>query len=113
MNMIFNGTYCVFKSKVFPQFIHHVHLMLHHGMDITVQRNGRILVSQDLRKRLDVHAAFDRSGGKRMSQRMEAMLRNTDFTKKQFKTALIRSYGRNFALVDITEPVPTQTMLCI
>ena len=45
MNMIFNGTYCGFTSKVFTQPIHHAHLMLHHGMDIPIQRNGGVFMT--------------------------------------------------------------------
>lgn len=48
MNMIFNGTYCDFTSEIFTQFIHHVHLVFHHGMDISIQSNRGILVSQNL-----------------------------------------------------------------
>ena len=97
--MIFNGTYCGFNSEIPAQFVHHTCLVFHHGMDISVQSNRRVLGSQNLRQRLYIHTAFNRSGRKRVTKRMKAMSRNTDFAEKQFKTALIGSYRRNFALV--------------
>ena len=49
--------------------------MLHEGMGIAVEGDGRVLVTEDLGKRLYVHAAFEGAGGERVSQGMKAFVR--------------------------------------
>lgn len=53
------------------QLAHIVPLHLHGGMDIPVKRDGRVGVSQNLRKRLDLKAHFHGAGCKRVAKRME------------------------------------------
>ena len=53
--------------------------MLHKGMGIAVERDGRVLVTEDLGERFYVHTAFEGAGGKRMPQGMEAFMRNIKF----------------------------------
>ena len=56
------------KSKELAKFIHHCLLMLHHRMNITIQRDRRIFVSEHLRQRFYIHAAFDCAGSKCMTK---------------------------------------------
>ena len=35
------------KLKDFPQLIHHGSLVFHEGMDVAVERNGGVLVTED------------------------------------------------------------------
>ena len=50
--------------------------MLHKGMSIAVECNGRVLVAEDLGKRFHVHTAFKSAGSERVSQRVKAFVRN-------------------------------------
>lgn len=45
--------------------------MFHKGVSIAVERDGRVLVTEDLGECFHVHAAFDGAGGKCMPQGME------------------------------------------
>ena len=53
--------------------------MLHKGVGIAVERNGRVLVAEDLGECFYIHAALEGAGGKRMPQGMEAFMRNIKF----------------------------------
>ena len=68
-----------FYSEDFAQLIHHTALVFHEGMNIPVESDGRILVSENFGQRLDIHPAFNRPGRKRMSDRMKATVRNPVF----------------------------------
>ena len=50
--------------------------MLHKGMGIAVERDGRVLVTEDLGKRFHVHATFKGAGGERVPQGMETLVRD-------------------------------------
>ena len=50
------------------QSVHHVCLMLHKGVSITVEGYGRVLVAEDLGECFHVHAAFDGAGSERVPQ---------------------------------------------
>ena len=68
-----------FYSKQLPESIHHLLFMLHKGVGITVEGNGRILVAEDLGKRFYVHTAFNGAGGKSMPQGMKSFVRYFQF----------------------------------
>ncbi len=67
--------------------------MLHEGMRIAIERDGRIFMSENLGERLYVHSAFEGAGGKRMPQGMKAFVRNIQFFQEQFKTSLVGADG--------------------
>ena len=62
-------------SQKLSKSVHHICLMLHKRVRITVEGNGRILVAEDLGERFHVHAAFEGAGGKRMPQGMKTFVR--------------------------------------
>ena len=49
--------------------------MLHQGVGIAVESDGRVFMPEDLGECLYVHAAFEGAGGKRVPQGMEAFVR--------------------------------------
>ena len=49
--------------------------MLHEGMGIAIEGDGRVLVAEDLGERFHVHAAFEGARGKRMPQGMKSFVR--------------------------------------
>ena len=49
--------------------------MLHEGVSIAVERDGRVLMTEDLGERFHIHAAFEGAGGKRMPQGMKSLVR--------------------------------------
>ena len=61
------------------ELIHHIRFMLHKGMGVAVERDGRVLVAKDLRERFNVHAAFEGAGSKRMPQGMKSLMRYFQF----------------------------------
>ena len=65
--------------------------MLHKGVGVTVQSDGRILVPEDLGKRFHVHATFEGTSGERMPQGMKSLMRYLHLFQKQFKTSLVRA----------------------
>lgn len=56
--------------------VHHIRLMLHEGMGIAVERDGRIFMTEDLGECFYDHAAFEGAGGERMPQGVKAFVRN-------------------------------------
>ena len=60
----------------FSEPVHHVGFMLHEGVRIAVERDGRVLVPEDFGERFHVHAAFEGAGGERVPQGMETLVRN-------------------------------------
>ena len=72
--------------------------MLHKGVGIAVERDGRIFVTEDLGKCFYIHAAFEGAGGKRMSQGMESFVRDIKFFQEQFKTSLVRADGNGLSV---------------
>ena len=67
--------------------------MLHEGVRIAIEGNGRVLVAEDLGERFHVHAAFKGAGGKGMPQGMKALMRNIQSFQEQFKTSLVGADG--------------------
>ena len=63
-------------SQELSELVHHVCFMLHKRMSIAVERNGRILMTENFRERFHIHTAFESAGGKRMPQRMKTLMRN-------------------------------------
>ena len=63
--------------------------MLHKGVGVTVQSDGRILVPEDLGKRFYIHTTLNGTGGEGMSQRMKSFVRNIQSFQEQFKTSLV------------------------
>lgn len=47
------------------ELVHHVCFMLHKGMGIAIERDGWVLVTEDLGERLYVHTTFKRVRSKR------------------------------------------------
>ena len=65
-----------FSLQKFPKTIHHHVLMIHEAMNITIERDGWIFMTENLRQRFHVHTAFEGAGGERMPQRMKAPVRD-------------------------------------
>ena len=63
-------------SQEFSQPVHHVGFMLHEGVGIAVERDGRIFVTEYLGERFYVHSTFEGAGGERVPQGMKAFVRN-------------------------------------
>lgn len=61
-------------------------------MGVSVQGDGRILVTQYLRQCFDIHPAFDCSGCKCMAEGMKTTPFYVQFLLEQFKTALIGAH---------------------
>jgi len=78
-NTLLDVQYSVLYSEDFAQLIHHTSLVFHERMDVSVESDGRILVSEDFGQRFDIHPAFNRPGRKRMTDRMKATVRNPVF----------------------------------
>ena len=66
-------------------------------MRVAFQRDRRIFVSENLGERSDVHAALDRAGGKRVSERVKPSVRDIQFFKQQFETPLVTSHRNGIA----------------
>ena len=49
--------------------------MLHKGVGIAVEGDGRVLVTEDLGERFHVHAAFEGAGCERVPQGMKSFVR--------------------------------------
>ena len=79
----------LFRSKHFPQFVHHRPLVFEHGMRVAVERDCRVFVPEDLGKRLDVHAALERARREGVAKRMKALVRNVQSLEQQRKRPLI------------------------
>ena len=78
-NTLLDVQYSALYSEDFAQLIHHTALVFHERMNIPVESDGRVLVSEDFGQRLDIHPAFNRPGRKRMSDGMKATVRNPVF----------------------------------
>lgn len=50
--------------------------MLHKGVNVTVEGNGRVFMPEYLGERFHVHTAFKSAGGKRMPQGVKAFVRD-------------------------------------
>ena len=74
--------------------------MQHEAVNIAIQRDGRVLVTEDFRQRFDIHAALQRAGGKGMAQGMKPTMRNADPTEQQTETVLIRAHRLHLVLSD-------------
>ena len=73
--------------------------MLHKGVGIAIERDGRVLVTEDLGERLYVHTAFECAGSERMPQGMEAFVRYFQPFQEQFKTSLVRADGNRLSVI--------------
>ena len=74
--------------------------MRHKAVNIAIQRNRRVLVTEDFRQRFDIHTALQRAGGKGMPQGMKPAMRNADATEQQTETVLIRTHRLHLVLSD-------------
>lgn len=74
--------------------------MRHQAVNIAVQRDGRVLVTEDFRQRFDIYAALQRAGSKGVPQGMKSAMRNADPTKQQTETVLIRTHRLHLVLSD-------------
>ncbi len=72
--------------------------MLHKGMGIAIERDGRVLMPEYLGERLYVHAAFEGARGKCMPQGMKAFMRNFQPFQEQFKTSLVGTDGHRLSV---------------
>lgn len=72
---IFNVLFYIL-SKQLSEAVHHICFMFHKRVGITVERDSRVFVAEDLGKRLYVHAALECAGSERMPQEMKAFVRN-------------------------------------
>lgn len=52
--------------------------MRHEAVNIAIQRDGRVLVTENFRQRFDIHTALQRTGGKGMPQGVKPAMRNPD-----------------------------------
>lgn len=52
--------------------------MQHKAVNMAVQRDRRVLVTEDFRQRFDIHSALQCAGGKGMPQRVKTAMRNAD-----------------------------------
>ena len=66
------------NSEQFSAAVHHLVFMRHEAVNIAIQRDGRVLVTEDFRQRFDIHSALQRAGGKGMPQGMKPAMRNAD-----------------------------------
>ena len=82
-----------FQHKHLAEPVHHVGFMFHKGVGIAVERNGRVLMTENFGERLYVHATFEGAGGKGMPQGMKALVRNIQSFQEQFKTSLVGADG--------------------
>ena len=85
-------------SQKLSELVHHICFMLHKGMGIAIERDGRILMPEDLRERLYIHSAFEGAGGKCMSQGMKTFVRNFQPFQEQFKTSLVGTNGNGLSV---------------
>ena len=67
--------------------------MLHKRVGVTIERDGRVFVSEDLGECFYVHAALKGAGGERMPQGMESLVRDFQPFQEQFKTSLVGTNG--------------------
>ena len=63
--------------------------MFHHRVGITVKGYSCVLMSQNLRKRFDVHSAFERTGCERMAQKVKSFPFDPQFLLQQLKIPLL------------------------
>ena len=78
--------------------VHHICLMLHKGMGITVKRDSRVFMPQYLGQSFYVHAAFEGAGSKRVPQRMKPFVGNFQPFQEQFKTSLVGTNGYGLSI---------------
>ena len=83
----------------FTELIHHIPLMFHQGVNISVQCDGRIFMPEYFRKGFDIHAAFNCTGRKGMSECMEAVFGDLQLFEEKLKAALIGADEKSFASV--------------
>ena len=80
-------------SKDFSELIHHCSLMLHKRMDIAVERDHRILVTENFGEGFNIHSTFYRSCCECVTESVKAFPRYADLLQQQFKAALIGANG--------------------
>ena len=88
------------NSQQFPEAVHHVVFVRHEAVDVTVQRDRWVLVSQQLRQGFDIHSALQRTGGKGMPQGMEATVRQVLLFQQERKARLIGAHGNYLLSAD-------------
>ena len=73
-NTLLDAQYTALYSEDFAQLIHHTALVFHERMNIPVESDGRILVSEDFGQRFHIHTALDSASSKGVSECMKAMM---------------------------------------
>ena len=74
--------------------------MRHEAVNIAIQRDGRILVTENFRQRFDIHSALQRTGGKGMTQGVKPAMRNANTAEQQTEAVLIRAHRLHLVLSD-------------
>ena len=80
-------------------------------MNIPLECDCGILVSEDFRQRFHIHTALNRSCCKGMSECMKAVMGNLLFVKEQFKAALIGANRNDLTAVPYIETNNTMIQL--
>ncbi len=67
--------YFLFSLQELSEPVHHVGFMLHEGVGIAVEGDGRVFVPEDLGERFHVHPAFKCASSERVPQGMKSLVR--------------------------------------
>ena len=68
-------------------------------MNVPLERDRGVLVSENFGQRFHVHTALNRSCSESMAECMKSMMGNLLFLKEQFKATLIGSNRNNLTAV--------------
>ena len=90
--------YFPFSLQELSKPVHHISLMLHQRMGVTIERDGRVFMPEDLGKRFYIYTALNGSGGERMPQGMKTLVRYLQFFEEQLKTSLIGADGNGLSV---------------
>ena len=82
--LIFRWIFCMKKIR---------RIVFHQRVRIAVERDGRVLVSEQFGESPDVHAAFQRARGEGMTEGVESPVRYAQPRKQQRETPLIGAHG--------------------
>lgn len=69
MNTRFDGD----GSEHFTELIHHFSFVFGHTVDVSIQRDGCILMTEDFRQGFHIHSAFECPCRKGVAERMKAL----------------------------------------
>ena len=67
-------------------------LMRQETVNIAIQGDGGVLVTEDIREGFDIHAALEGTGGEGMPQGVKAAMRDAETLQKERKTVLIGTH---------------------